>query len=419
MNSTAWPDLYRNFAGQLPAYARNARITLCGLASCIDAYLRLHENEDLFNTQSGTRQAQLANELLNRVENGIGGEFHLDWKEGGKWIEENLRITNWGIGGTGAQAAQALATLGAPALMSLEDRCAEVLDILHPGIEVATASGIVPCVAVAKNKRSRPAHYIFEYTSGKQIAGINPSRSSRTIVRFADDSLDADPDFVRESINKAGSAGAGILCGFNEVANDELEMALDQASNLAGRWLTNGLGTIHLELGGYTHSNTQELVLERLCGTFTSLGMSLSELDGLLKGPGDPIKRSIQLAERWNLQRVCVHADSWAIAVTRGDPEQEFNALLCGNLLASSRAEAGRIVFPKRPPDHAVYEDRFPQRYRRLGKFHGLYSAAPYLKCPTATIGLGDTFLAGTLLVLGQTPGGASAAHQSTHHLCN
>jgi len=122
MTSDRWRKAYRDLVYRLPAFVGKARLAICGLATCVDAYVRLDAAERLFNAETGTPQGKLAKELLRRAAAGIGGEFRMDWLAGGTWVEKNLQISGWGLGGTGAQAAQTLATLGAPTLMSLQDR---------------------------------------------------------------------------------------------------------------------------------------------------------------------------------------------------------------------------------------------------------------------------------------------------------
>ena len=129
----------------------------------------------------------------------------MDWPEGGRWVEKNLRVSRWGVGGAGAQAAQTLAVLGAPALMSLEDRGQRQLSVLHPNILVATKGGIVKCGELAIGKGEKSAHYIFEFTAGTQVGSVVLKRSSRTIVRFGEERLDHDPDFGRESVIAAAA----------------------------------------------------------------------------------------------------------------------------------------------------------------------------------------------------------------------
>src|SRR5262245_2231081 len=156
----------------------------------------------------------------------------MDWPEGGMWVEKNLKFSRWGLGGSGAQAAQMLAILGAPALMSLEDRSERQLSVIHPSVLVATDGGAIGCGHLSTTPGRKPAHYIFEYTAGTPIGSIVPARSSRTIVRFTDERLDNDPDFTRESITAAANAGAAILSGFNEIGDRDLEDVLTQTLTL-------------------------------------------------------------------------------------------------------------------------------------------------------------------------------------------
>jgi ADP-dependent phosphofructokinase/glucokinase len=264
------------------------------LSTFLDSYLRLHEAERLWTAEEGTPQAVLSRELFRRACSGVGGEFFLDWPEGEVWVEKNLPFSRWGLGGSGAQAAQMLSILGAPALMSLEDRSKRQLSVIHPNIQVATSRGVFSCVELCPTKGRKPAHYIFEFTAGTRVGPIIPKRSSRTIVRFTDERLDNDPDFTRESINAAPNAGAAILSGFNEIDQQDIEAALLDTVTLAHAWRDRGLGTIHLELGDYASVDARDTVLEKLAGAFTSLGMSYSELRALCVGSQDPIRKSLR-----------------------------------------------------------------------------------------------------------------------------
>jgi len=107
------------------------------------------------------------------------------------------------------------------------------------------------------------------------------------------------------------------------------------------------------------------------------------------------------LGERLGLSRVCVHADGWAATATLGEPWIELKALLTGCLLASARAEAGTLVIPRRAPSSAIYRAPPFEEPIRRGKWWLVSCAAPYLAAPVTTLGLGDTFMAGCLLVLG------------------
>ena len=402
MRTEDWGALYRNLVQVLPVYVRDARLTICGLSSFMDGYVRLHEAESLLNAEKGTPEGALSRELFRRASTGIGGEYCMDWSEGGKWVEENLQFSRWGLGGTGAQAAQTLAILGAPALTSLEDRSDRQLSVIHPNVLVATDRGVVRCGELSTTQGRKPAHYIFEFTAGTRVGSIIPRRSSRTIVRFTDERLDKDPDFTRESIGASAVAGAGIFSGLNEIGRQDIEVALGETIALSRAWRERGLQTIHFELGDYATAEARDAVLEKLSGSFTSLGMSHSELCALSGGSRDAMSKAFELSEALHLSRFCVHADTWALTITNGDPERELEALLCGCLLASARAERGQACAPGGVPADAEFHEMPMERFSKAGERFIVCCASPYLERPVATIGLGDTFLAGTLLVLGR-----------------
>jgi len=401
MTTINWHKCYQDLVGELPGFVRQARLTICGLATCVDGYARLPDAEALINAENGTPQAVLARELFRRAASGIGGEFRMDWPEGAAWLENNLRFLRWGLGGTGAQAAQTLAIVGAPALMSLEDRGTRQLSVIHPDVYIATNVGIARCGDLPAAAGQKPAHYIFEFTAGVRAGPVIPQRSTRTIVRFGDDRLDNDPAFVRESIAAATTAGAAILCGFNEIANQALEQAITDSITLVQAWKDRGLKTIHLELGDYPTARARDLVLKRFTGVLTSVGMSHSELNALCSGPQDAVGKACELTDTLNLSRLCIHADAWAMSVTKDDPELELEALKCGCLLAACRAEKGEPCRPNETPAKAVFTNPPCEMFSRGGRHAVVCCASPHLERPTATIGLGDTFLAGTLLILG------------------
>jgi ADP-dependent phosphofructokinase/glucokinase len=402
-----WHKCYEDLVRRLPGFVRDARLTICGLATCVDGYVRLPEAEALITAENGTPQAALAGELFRRAASGIGGEFRMDWPEGAAWVENNLRFSRWGLGGTGAQAAQTLAILGAPALMSLEDRGARQLSVIHPDVYIATTAGVARCGDIPIAAGRKPAHYIFEFTAGAKAGPVVPRRSTRTIVRFGDDRLDNDPAFVRESIAAAATAGAAILCGFNEVGEQALEQAVTDSITLAEAWKDRGLKTVHLELGDYPNARAMDLVLKRFSGAITSLGMSHSELNALCGKPQDIVGKACELSETLDLSRLCIHADAWAMSITKDDPERELEALKCGCLVAACRAEKGQPCRPRETPAKAVFSIPPWEMFSRRGRHNVVCCASPHLEHPTATIGLGDTFLAGTLIFLGgQGPAG-------------
>src|SRR5258708_29026970 len=133
--------------------------------------------------------------------------------------------------------------------------------------------------------------------------------------------------------------------------------------------------------------------------------MSRSEYLALGLHADDLAAGMVAGGERLGVRRVCVHADHWAAAATLDDPARERDALMMGCLLASSRAAAGRPVYPKAVARDAAFA-RIPfEGTMRRDPWPPACCASPYLTRPATTLGAGDTFTAGCLLVLGQRRG--------------
>jgi ADP-specific Phosphofructokinase/Glucokinase conserved region len=404
MTAVDWQERYAELAERLPELAWRARPVLCGLGVCVDAYLRLEETLRALADAPAPPAAALRQLLLERARRGIGGEVRVDWPGGPAWLDGQLP-RRLGLGGTGAQAAQTLAVLGAPTLLALSDRSAAQLALIDPKVRVAGPEGILPAGAIEGAGSGRSPHYIVEFTAGEPAGEIVPPRSSRVIVRFEDDPLEPDPWFERASVELAPAAGAAILSGFNALPAGALPEVLARVRPLAGSWRAEGLDRVHLELGDFPVPVHVDEVLAGLAGGFTSLGLSRSELLKLVPGGGSIVRRAQSLAERFAVERIAVHADGFALALTRKDAEVELEALMAGSLLAATRAWHGRIAVPDGCPQGAVFSPPPQPAIGRHGSWQLACCATPYLAKPAATIGLGDTFLAGTLLVLSQPDG--------------
>jgi hypothetical protein len=408
MSAAAWQQRYVALAERLPELANGARPVLCGLGACADVYLRLEELIRILPGDPAAPAGTLRQLLLERARRGIGGEIRVDWPGGPAWLDARLS-GRLGLGGTGAQAAETLALLGAPTLLALSDRSAAQIALIHPDVRIAGPDGIVPAAAIEGEGRGQAPHYIVEFTAGVPAGDVVPPRSSRVIVRFEDDPLEADPWFESASVDLAGSAGAAILSGFNALPDGALPEVLGRVRRLAGSWRRAGLRMVHLELGDFADRAAMEAVLDGLAGAASALGLSASELAKLVPEATSVVERARTLAERHAFDRIAVHADHFALALTRDDPEHELEALMAGALVAATRACRGRIAVPQGCPPDAVFTEPPEPSISRRGPWHLACCATPYLPRPAATIGLGDSFLAGTVLVLSQPAGQRSS----------
>jgi ADP-dependent phosphofructokinase/glucokinase len=108
------------------------------------------------------------------------------------------------------------------------------------------------------------------------------------------------------------------------------------------------------------------------------------------------------LGEELEVDRLCVHADTWAASVVHGDPNLERRALMSGCAVASARAAAGEPVAHIAIAKAAKFDPVPFDETLRLGDRSFVSCPAPYLEQPATTLGLGDSFTAGCLCVLGQ-----------------
>jgi ADP-dependent phosphofructokinase/glucokinase len=394
-----WREAFAALATAVPDFAGRAKPLLTGFAACVDKLIDLHAIAPALKQEPAARA--LFDALMARARAGRGGEVRIDWPGGPKFLDAFVKPGGVAVGGTSAQAATTLASVGAPVIMALLDRSAGQLAVLHPAIELVGEDGaLIAAGDIAPSGSGKPAHYIIEYAAGQPLPDFTPDRSTRIITRFADEELERDAMFEKHGRAMGARAGAALLSSPNAVDAERLPGALDYLASFASAWKEAGL-TVHLELGEFAVPGGLDRTLARMSGSVTSIGLNFNEMQSVSLEPGIQEAQMVAFAERHGLSRLVVHADPWSIALTRGDPERELDALAMGCLLASARAAAGRPVARPRAPVAASF-DRPPLppiSPCARSEWSLVCCPAPSLRNPASTIGLGDTFTAGTMLV--------------------
>jgi ADP-dependent phosphofructokinase/glucokinase len=390
----------------LPALAHACRPVLAGFSACFDHLFDLAAVLPALLAAGDPDANALGRELHRRCALGIGGEIRIQWPDAERWLAPHVAAGPL-IGGTAAQAALVLAMLGAPAILALADRSAAQLACLHPLIRLATPDGMIMVAEAAPAGRPKPPHCIFEYAAGVPVADLVPTRSTRVIVRLADDAIEDDPAFHAALPALARQAGAMILSGLNAVPAAELAAAIRLVADSATIAQAAGVPLRHLELCDFPVPDCRGQVLAALGGSITSLGLNLNEFDALAGQAGPLEQRMLAVAEALGLERITVHADPWAASLTRGEPERERLALAVGCLLAATRAATGRPALPAAYPAAARHQAPPACQTALPSGWSFVAWPAPFLAAPASTIGLGDTFLAGSMLVLAQPDGAA------------
>jgi ADP-dependent phosphofructokinase/glucokinase len=404
----SWRSVYLEAAERLVTQAGQARLVFTGASACVDAIFAIDAERlgrlargvtvgSPGGSADGRAGAELLARVMARIVNGRGGELLTRWPGGPAWISELLGPPDrHQVGGTGPQASWALAAVGAESVLALADRSAEQLAVIDPRVGLCVDSAVRPAGSVAPSGTPmKLPHCILEFTAGTACAGVTVPRSSRIILRFGDEPIECDEQFLDVTSRLASAAGAGLLSGLNTVPDGDCS-ARDWLGALGRAWADGGLPVIHHELAEFPSVSRLREAFD--LGGATSLGMSLSELYMLAGATGDPRLLARNVADRSGARRVIVHADDWALAVHRDDPCHTRDVLLAGNAFAAARARAGQPSAVLDPAPEAGYTDRLPPGGSLGDGWQATCVPAPHLTRPAGTVGLGDTFVAGVLL---------------------
>jgi ADP-dependent phosphofructokinase/glucokinase len=402
-----WTERYAECAAVISGSAARAPLTLTGFSACVDAVYTadartLETLTCVAGRDSTGLETAFARAILERIAEARGGELFRQWDGGPAWAENLLGSpSRLQVGGTGPQAAWALAMLDAPSVVALRDRSPDQLSVLHHAIGICGPHGIAAASDTpADTAATKPRHYILEFTAGTRWSAGVVARSTRIILRFAHDGIERDEAFAKLTPRLAPTAGAGLVSGMNGLGPGQ-DADADWVLDLATCWRQSGLPLIHLELAEYPVDGQLADLCKRYAGVASSIGMSLSELRALTRSSADPAELARDVAQLGLVDRVCIHADTWSMSVHRHDPSLEVRMLLTGNLMAASRAAHGVPSAELDVHPLAMYANDFPCSRDLGGGWRVDCVPSPYLYQPRSTVGLGDTFVAGTLLAHG------------------
>ena len=393
------PEKYASLSREICGRASSLAPVYCGFSACIDHLYDLDFVLHALDVADGTAERVFRAKLVAFADAGYGGEIEVDWLEGASFFR-GLPPKRVLSGGTGVQVANQLALFGAKPVLAIERRDPALLSLLHPHVVLAEADQDTTSTLSGE---PAPVHPIIEFNPASQGAGR--LRADRIIVRFSEDPIERDEAFARYTSSPEHSAGAAVVSGFNALGGRKLADTLAWSRDLLRRWADIDMPLVHLELADFQSPDDRDVMLAAFAGLYSSIGMNFSELQQLqpgdLRTPDAILDAVSYLASDLGLSRVTVHEDRWALSFTKNDPAEELRALEFGCLTASARAHEGQPTEPTGLPEGAkLAVPPWPPIADAPKAGHFVSCAAPYLDSPATTIGLGDSFLAGTLAVL-------------------
>lgn len=397
-----WADFYAELTERRAELVAGAGPIVTGFSATTDALHRITDESLTRLLTAGPTGSDTVDTGLARLREwlieGRDGEMSIDDVAG-----EAALVALVGpaekvqCGGTSVQASWSWSRLGLHPLLALQNRNEQQLAATPSGVRLATADGEVPVGEVEPEPGvSVPSNHVLELAAGLRGGGVRVRRSSRITVVFARKRAQLDEAFLRLSPMRV-RGGVGMVSGLNGLGRAR-EEALPVVARTVAAWNDGGARLVHLELADYARRGELAEVMAAVGPHVHSVGMNASELERLVGG-GDPAGRAAEFAAAHRLRRVVVHGDRWAMSVHRGDPRREELALGAGSLAAANRAEHGEPQGEWAVPALAEFSTDHPGAGRLEGGYRMSIVATPYLTAPRSTIGLGDTFVSGDLLV--------------------
>lgn len=331
------------------------------------------------------------------------------------------------IGGTGAQAAATLATLGFPVLLQLTGRSPEQLAALphHERMVVGAASGLIPLDDAVDPTAETMWHPALEFAAGlpAPVPGRPPAPApNRVLIRHdpVNAAFTIDPGFDAALSSPCGEISALLISGFSQLEERAIfERTLWDVAVAAQVWrAVRPEMLVHLELGAMPDAEALLRLLDLLHPVIDSLGMNIDELRQVLSALGEPlaapgpdlVAQVTCLAARYPVSRLSVHTREFCLTITAHDPDRERDALLFGSLVAGTRARIG--AFPTFADLEATLEhgeiEPAGLAMVAVGETVTARNGTSAVITPgyrnavtIASVGLGDSFTGGVLAMLG------------------
>ncbi len=388
----------------------------------------------------------VVNALLHHMRAGTGDVIGVG-EEMSQWLAPRFSRTGTGprplqLGGAGAQAANTLAHLGYRALVHVTALSAADANVFSDSerLVVATPDGLRPLVQAVRPGDRPMIHYVLEFQTGDCLSWggmtVRAQRANRIIMIYdpVNAWLPIDPLFFQAMADPATHVNRAMITGFtvlDSVETSRARMAVTLEHVRAVRRTRPEL-MFHAELACVSDPALIRPIVDDLAPRMDSVGGNEQEVTMAVAGWQAPPPEAIEdrlallvelrarLAAAGGLRprRVNLHTQDYCLTLTDFDPSVEQKALLFGSLVSGTRARLGkwprtedlrRTLADGRPgPASQEAEERLAAVVP-LNEGIGPYADANLVFAPTlsvshpaGTVGLGDSFTGGILVMMGK-----------------
>ena len=352
---------------------------------------------------------------------GLGGNFDIGTGELCDFLRGYFD-TELALGGTCAQGAAALATIGVPVNVHISDMSREVCAQMdREGLTAIDGGAMVP-VAEAASDEPPVCHFILQYRKGDiiRIAGEEyeiPS-SNRMILFF--DKMQKDPPFDESFFsyweNAKQEPSSLLVSGFDAIVDEEVAAEkTDALTQFIAKLRKRSPGVkVYFEGAFYMNPDVKTLFMRRLGPSADMVGMNEEELAAHIEALGGRADLSCirgitealeTMLREFSLRGVVLHSKDHAIYY--GAPLQGVSiedGLTMGHLMACTRAVTGhygtleeikKVLYEPLSETGLALACEAESWTDPTGERSLAVVPSICLEQPKYTVGLGDTFVAG------------------------
>ncbi|WWR15976.1 ADP-dependent glucokinase/phosphofructokinase [Lachnospiraceae bacterium JLR.KK008] len=350
---------------------------------------------------------------------GLGGNFDLTSIEVCNFLKDKFQY-DFFLGGTCAQGAAAIGTLGFPVNVHLSDECAEVMNILDEvGVTVIRDGRKVPAGS-APSGEEPVYHFILQFKKDDKLRIMGREVAiplSNRLILFYDEIHKIVPiqkDFLQYWKDASEVPTSWLISGFDAVVEeDKMQNCLDALEpHLKYMKENHPEMTLYFEGAFYMNPKVKEMAGSAFCKYVDILGMNEEELEQQVKrfggeAPGSAATGVLggldMILSRFHPKGIVLHTKDYSMYYGQPIPGVDIEqGLTMGNIMSTTRARIGKYgnfeeCRETLPLPLSANGLRFAEEAEEWKSEGRIVVVVPtrYLEYPNFTIGLGDTFVSG------------------------